>query len=94
MRISVWARVPGSLKATVDGALFYDSIGGEALAVRLTAKSGWTKYTVYRRVPPTGSVHVVLAQTGLGTVLFDDLRVEPLSSAIQPASFSSPAPRR
>jgi hypothetical protein len=94
VRISVWAKVPGSLKASVDGALFYDSVGGEALAVRLTGKSEWCRYTVYRRVPQTGSVHVVLAQTGLGTVLFDDLRIEPLSNAIQPASFSTPAPRR
>lgn len=87
VRISVWAKVPGTIQASVDGALFYDSIGGEALAVRMTAKADWARYTVYRRVPANGSVHVVLAQTGLGTVLFDDLRIEPLAGPIQPVSF-------
>ncbi len=90
VRISVWAKVPGTIHASVDGALFYDSIGGEPLAVRLREKSGWQRYTVYRRVPASGSVHVVLAQTGLGTVLFDDLRIEPLSTPIQQAGYACP----
>jgi hypothetical protein len=37
VRISAWVRVPGPITASVDGALFYDSIGGEPLAVRLTS---------------------------------------------------------
>jgi hypothetical protein len=87
VRISVWAKVPGPIKASVDGALFYDSIGGEPMAVRLTEKCDWTRYTVYRRVPKSGVVFAILAQTGLGTVFFDDLRIELLTPAVQQAAY-------
>jgi hypothetical protein len=35
-------------------------------------------FTLYRRVPASGSLNVTLALTGIGTVFFDDIRVEPL----------------
>ena len=58
--------------------MFYDSVGGEELAVRLTEPTQWKKVTLYRRVPSSGAINVTLALTGLGTVYFDDVRVEPL----------------
>ena len=76
--ISAWVRIPGGISASADGALFYDSIGGEPLAVRLTAATKWRKYVLYRRVPASGVVNVTMALTGLGTVYFDDVRIEPL----------------
>ena len=78
VRISAWVRIPKELTATTDGALFYDSVGGEPLAVRLVAGQGWKKYTLYRRVPASGAVNVTLALTGLGAAYFDDVRIEPL----------------
>ena len=43
--ISGWVRIPRPIIATADGALLYDSVGGEPLAVRLTAPTkGWQKY--------------------------------------------------
>ena len=77
MRISAWISTPG-ISASVDGALFYDSAGGEPLAVRQTGSIPWRKFTLYRWVPPSGTIHVTLALTGLGTVYFDDVRIEPL----------------
>ena len=56
----------------------YDSIGGEPLALRLTDEMGWKKFTVYRRVPPSGEVNVTVALTGIGTVYFDDIRIQQL----------------
>jgi hypothetical protein len=90
VRISAWVRIPKPITASPDGALFFDSIGGEPLAVRLKDGKEWTKYTLYRTVPASGTVHVTLALTGLGTVYFDDVRIEPL----QPNTTTTPQPAR
>jgi hypothetical protein len=98
VRISVWINVPGTIKASPDGALFYDSVGGEPMAVRVTGTgaAGWKKVTVYRRVPASGTVHVVLAMTGLGSAFFDDVRIEPLAPGNQatPPSAYHPVANR
>jgi hypothetical protein len=80
VRISAWMSIPGTMTTSVDGALFYDSAGGEPLAVRQTDFMPWRKFTLYRRVPSSGRIHVTLALTGIGTAYFDDVRVEPLGS--------------
>src|SRR5207247_4186731 len=93
VRISAWISTPG-ISASVDGALFYDSVGGEPLAVRQTDSIPWRKFTLYRWVPPSGMINVTLALTGLGTAYFDDVRIEPLSvndSASQRAAGLVPA---
>jgi hypothetical protein len=77
--ISAWVRIPQGISASADGALLYDSIGGEPLAVRLTGATKWKKFILYRRVPASGVVNVTMALTGLGTVYFDDVRIEPLT---------------
>ncbi len=97
VKISGWVRVPGPITASPDGALFYDSAGGEPLAVRLTEPTPWKQFTLFRRVPASGVMHVTCALTGLGTVYFDDVRIEPLAAArppegpIRPVDFP-PAP--
>ncbi len=128
VRISAWVKVSGGIGVSPDGAMLYDSAGGEPLAIRLigqtrdraarppsvprTGKQGarppdppknveWQKFTVYRRVPASGEVRVTMALTGLGTVYFDDLRIEPLvagatttaptRATVMPASHSVPA---
>jgi hypothetical protein len=79
VRISACIRIPGPITATSDGALFYDSAGGEPLAVRLTGTvKEWKRYSLFRKVPASGTLNVTLALTGLGTVYFDDVRIEPL----------------
>ncbi len=79
VRVSGWVRIPEAIGATADGALLYDSAGGEPLAVRLAgAVPKWKQFRLYRRVPASGSIHVTLALTGLGRAYFDDVRVEPL----------------
>jgi hypothetical protein len=80
VRISTWMSIPSGITTSVDGALFYDSAGGEPLAVRQTDSMPWRKYTLYRRVPPSGMIYVTLALTGLGAAYFDDVRIEPLTA--------------
>jgi hypothetical protein len=96
VRVSGWVRIPGGISATADGALLYDSAGGEPLAVRLTAATPsaqpWKQFTLYRQVPASGTIQVTLALTGLGTVFFDDIRLEPLEpGATPPPSNRVPA---
>jgi hypothetical protein len=89
VRISAWVRTLVPIQASTDGALFYDSIGGEPLAVRIRSQPTWKKYSLYRRVPPSGTVRVTLANSGIGAVYFDDVRIEPLVSSAS-ASLSGP----
>jgi hypothetical protein len=89
-RISGYVRIPEPIKASADGALFYDSAGGEPLAVRLTGKTEWRRFVLYRRVPASGLVNVTLALTGLGTVYFDDIRIEPMSDAVSAYGVRAP----
>jgi hypothetical protein len=78
VRISAWMRIPDDIKASQDGALLYDSAGGEPLAVRTVFATGWKKYELYREVPASGTINVTMALTGMGRVYFDDVRIEPL----------------
>jgi hypothetical protein len=78
VRISGWLRIPKAIEASADGVLFFDTIGGEPLAVRQTKATEWRRLTLYRQVPASGTVGVTMALTGLGTAYFDDIRIEPL----------------
>ncbi|HYV39808.1 MAG TPA: hypothetical protein VE988_29230, partial [Gemmataceae bacterium] len=79
VRISGWMAVPEAVQASPDGALLFDSAGGEPLAVRLaTPTNGWRNFVIYRYVPASGTINVTLALTGLGRVAFDDIRIEPM----------------
>jgi hypothetical protein len=84
VRISAWARLPGGIAASSDGALLYDSAGGEQLAVRLRGAMKWRQFTLYRRVPASGTINVTMALTGIGTVYFDDVRIEPAAPGDAP----------
>ena len=90
VQISGWARVPSPIRASADGAMMFDSVTGEAYAVRLTAQNDWEQFHMYRQVPASGEIRVRLALTGFGTVYFDDIRIEPyVGSEAKP--FGEPA---
>jgi hypothetical protein len=77
--VSGWVRIPKGIGASADGAMLYDSAGDVPLAVRLVAPhEKWKKFTLYRKVPSSGKLHVTLALTGVGIAYFDDIRIEPL----------------
>src|SRR5439155_13259696 len=96
VRVSGWVCIPSQITASPDGALLYDSSGGDSFAVRLINPTAWKKFTVYRRVPASGTLQVTLALTGMGTVFFDDIRVEPLvpPEAAPAAAIGTPAVTR
>jgi hypothetical protein len=79
VRITVWIRIPVGVNGSPDGAMFFDSVGGEPLSFRITrVLPKWKRYAVYREVPASGLINVSLAMSGMGTVYFDDVRIEPL----------------
>jgi len=77
VRISGWVKVPAPIRASADGAMFFDSSAGEGYAVRITAQMEWRHFHMYRKVPESGEIRVRMALTGFGTAYFDDIRVEP-----------------
>lgn len=78
VKLSAWLNVPQKIVGSVDGALFYDSASGEPLAFRTTQTQGWRKVTLYRQVPVSGRIRAVVALTGMGSVLVDDITIEPV----------------
>jgi hypothetical protein len=78
VQITGYVQIPQKIASSVDGALLFDSAGGEPLGVRLTEPTTWKKITLYRRVPASGTISVSMVLTGIGRVYFDDIRIEPL----------------
>ena len=78
VRLSAWIKVPKPIIGSADGVLFFDSAGGEPLAIHIGEAKDWKQFILYRRVPASGTVNVTMALTGIGTAFFDDVRIEPL----------------
>jgi hypothetical protein len=88
VRISGWVRVPATIQASADGVLLFDSADGEGMGARFVDKCIWRQIHLYRQVPPTGVIWMTVALTGIGTVYFDDLKIEPLvSNAAQTSNY-------
>lgn len=96
VRIRFWAKLASPISASADGALVYDSAGGEPLAVRLTQNGRWTRYHLYRQVPASGKINVTFALTGLGLAFFDDVAIVPLipfgNTSARPPQPTPPQP--
>jgi hypothetical protein len=84
VQVSGWVYIPQKIQASADGVLFYDSAGGEPLAVRLTEAKEWKRILLYRQVPASGVLRVTLALSGIGTAYFDDIQVRPLTAGTAP----------
>ncbi|HEX3151523.1 MAG TPA: hypothetical protein VHR66_25830 [Gemmataceae bacterium] len=84
VRISGWMKVADAVRASPDGAMFFDTTGGEAYAARVTENLEWKHFHMYRKVPANGEVRVRMALTGFGTVYFDDIKVEPYLGTAAP----------
>jgi len=76
VRITFWAHVPKLIGASADGAVVFDSAGGEPLAVRIRGTAKWQRYALYRQVPTDGKINLTFALTGLGKAYFDDVKIE------------------
>jgi hypothetical protein len=89
VQISARVWVSQKIRGSVDGLLVFDSLGGPALAERVTVTRDWSHLTMYRIVPPEaeGPLVVTFALTGVGEALIDDVSVR----VLEPAAAGTPA---
>ena len=77
-------RIQGSVKllrnvsGTRDGFQICDSLGGTAAAIHWTHTGEWQRFEILREVTATDVLSLKLVLFGIGEVLIDDLRIEPL----------------
>ncbi|HEY4310113.1 MAG TPA: hypothetical protein VGN12_11735 [Pirellulales bacterium] len=84
--------VPTAIKGSPDGLLILDSLGGEALAERVTLAADWKEFTAYRIADSAKTFTLTFALTGLGEVWIDDVTIEPVAPRGTPAGgFGAPA---
>jgi len=76
VKISGYIRIPKGMTGSVDGAMVWDSLGGEGLALRFSRAKDWTPFVLYRPVRKDGKIRVHLVATGVGAVQFDDLQIQ------------------
>lgn len=77
-------RIQGSVKllrnitGSRDGFQICDSSGGAARSVHWTQSGEWQRFEILREVTATESLSLKLTLFGIGDVLIDDLKIEPL----------------
>jgi hypothetical protein len=91
-RVSGKIRLPKGVLASVDGAMVWDSIGGETLALRFREPRPWTDFVLYRLIRRDGQLNVHLVMTGIGTVQFDELEVRMADNVAVPQIGAAIAP--
>ena len=82
--IEGWLRIDQAITGSVDGLMVIDSLGGEALAGRVSVAAEWRKFTLYRAAARTGPVVVTFALSGLGEAWIDDVTVQVVSRGARP----------
>ncbi|HTQ39464.1 MAG TPA: hypothetical protein VMJ32_10570 [Pirellulales bacterium] len=84
-------RVPRTIVGSVDGLMILDSLGGEALAQRITQTDGWREFVMYRAAAHADNLTVTFALSGVGEAWIDELSIRPIRRAdmAAPASFTS-----
>ncbi len=75
VHITGWVKVSTSISGNQQGATLQDSIMGPGGALHWQAKSEWQKIDLIREVPQSENLILTLSLNGLGSILFDDLRV-------------------
>jgi hypothetical protein len=77
VRIKGMIRVPTDITGSPDGAMIWDSLGGEPLALRfVNSVKDWKPFALVRPVHETGELRLHMVMTGLGTIELDDLIIE------------------
>lgn len=90
VRITGAVRLPQGVAGSVDGAMVWDSVGGETLSLRFTSVGGWKEFEIFRPIHRSAELRVHLAMTGMGAARFDNLKVEVTKNAVLPVAGQSP----
>jgi len=75
VHITGWVKVSTSITGNQQGATLQDSIMGPGGALHWSAKGEWQKIDLIREVPQSENLILTISLNGLGSILFDDLRV-------------------
>ncbi len=86
--ISGWVKVSAPSLGNLDGAVFYDSLGGPATALRWRTVADWNRFELVREVSETTELTLTMALSGIGEIRFDDLEIVPLD--VDAASSANP----
>jgi hypothetical protein len=76
VRIHGWVRLPEPLEGSREGLIISDSIGGMALASRITESGDWREFTLYRAAARDGEATVTFAISGRGEAWIDDVTIQ------------------
>lgn len=92
LRIRGWVDVPAAITGSVDGLMVFDSLGGQALALRFGETKGWREFVLYRVAPRHEELRVTFALTGMGEARIDDVAVEVIRPLSAPSGPGAPQP--
>lgn len=92
IHISGFVRVAAPCVGNLDGAMLYDSLVGQTGALRWQANSDWQPFELLREAAADGEFTLTLTLTGLGEILFDDLKVVAGNPEATTASASEEQP--
>jgi hypothetical protein len=73
--IQGWTKIESPCVCNLEGAVFYDSLGGPATALHWRKKSGWQRFELTRDVTETTELSITMALSGLGDIRFDDIEI-------------------
>ena len=89
VEITGWARVDETPLGSADPLVIFDSIGGEASAVRLASAPSWTPFRMIRAAPDGAQCRLTIALGGVGKAQVDSLhyRFIPLVTLVPPTAL-------
>jgi hypothetical protein len=71
-------RMSTPVVGSVDNLMVIDSLGGEALAERITPADGWREFVMYRAAPRADNLTVTFALSGIGEAWIDNVTIQPV----------------
>jgi hypothetical protein len=92
IHVSGFARMAAPSVGSLDGAMLYDSLVGQTGALRWQTNTDWQPFELLREAATDGEFTLTLTLTGLGEILFDDLKVIACNPPAATASVSNDQP--
>ena len=84
-RIHGWLKVPRTIVGSRDGFEISDTLGGPDNGLHWHAATpGWTRFEIIRDASENGPLKLTFTLHGLGEVLLDDVKIEPVKLRSQP----------
>ncbi len=76
VRINGFVKIDAPITASNDGLVIQESLGGEEMAQRFLATTGWQPFTIYRATNEPHTLRLNIALSGYGTAYVDEVTVQ------------------